>query len=396
MNFENFWSNLSSQDSIAILFITIIAFLLGLIVGLLLNGGKLRKIRKELAATKKKLSDSEAALSTANGELANKTVALEKSQSEMRVLVDKLSLTETEKEKAYKDVLALNDTVEQLQANNKAYLHNIDELNEHIETLKNENETLVRNAASAYASASNSSNSVSEDQLKALENRINELENRLGEQSTPPSAGAVVKNSNSMEFDHADEPTIDEIMTQEKDALKIIPEDKSALDKDDLTMIEGIGTFIEQKLNEIDIYNYEQISRLTPAEIERITQQIGYFPGRIQKDDWVGQAYSLMTDKQNKKGRVTAKALKAVDNTDLKIVEGIGPKIEQILKDAGISNWVRLATTPTTDIKMILEAAGSRYKMHNPATWSKQAALAADGQWDELKAYQEELKGGRE
>jgi len=41
-----------------------------------------------------------------------------------------------------------------------------------------------------------------------------------------------------------------------------------------------------------------------------------------------------------------------------------------------------------------LESAGNRYKSHNPISWPKQAQMAAAGQWDELKAWQDELDGG--
>ena len=52
------------------------------------------------------------------------------------------------------------------------------------------------------------------------------------------------------------------------------------------------------------------------------------------------------------------------------------------------------AATPE-QIKEILEAAGSRYKMHDPTTWPKQAALAAEGKFEELKAWQDKLSGGK-
>ena len=79
---------------------------------------------------------------------------------------------------------------------------------------------------------------------------------------------------------------------------------------------------------------------------------------------------------------------------DLKIIEGIGPKIEEILQNVGIKSWEQLSKTPPTQLKSILIAAGSRYKSHNPGTWPKQAQMAAAGQWDELKVWQDELDGG--
>jgi len=61
----------------------------------------------------------------------------------------------------------------------------------------------------------------------------------------------------------------------------------------DLTKINGIGPYIEQKLNEIGIYNYQQISRLKDEDIRVLTELIDFFPGRIERDDWVGQAEEL-------------------------------------------------------------------------------------------------------
>lgn len=62
---------------------------------------------------------------------------------------------------------------------------------------------------------------------------------------------------------------------------------------DDLTKLNGIGPYIEQRLNDIGIYNYDQVSKLTNEDIRKITELIDFFPGRIERDDWVGQAHAL-------------------------------------------------------------------------------------------------------
>lgn len=64
-------------------------------------------------------------------------------------------------------------------------------------------------------------------------------------------------------------------------------------EKDDLTKINGIGPYIEQRLNEIGIYNYDQISRFTDEDIRVLTELIDFFPGRIERDSWIAQAQSL-------------------------------------------------------------------------------------------------------
>ncbi|MDC7993596.1 hypothetical protein [Altibacter sp. HG106] len=63
--------------------------------------------------------------------------------------------------------------------------------------------------------------------------------------------------------------------------------------KDDLTKINGIGPYIELKLNEIGIFNFDQISRFDDSDIRTITELIDFFPGRIDRDNWVGQAKAL-------------------------------------------------------------------------------------------------------
>jgi small subunit ribosomal protein S16 len=90
---------------------------------------------------------------------------------------------------------------------------------------------------------------------------------------------------------------------------------------------------------------------------------------------------------------VVAETAKPAD--DLKVIEGIGPKIAELLHEAGITTFSELAATPAEKVKEILTAAGSNFASHDPTTWGEQAKLAADGNWDELKELQDRLLGGR-
>jgi predicted flap endonuclease-1-like 5' DNA nuclease len=78
---------------------------------------------------------------------------------------------------------------------------------------------------------------------------------------------------------------------------------------------------------------------------------------------------------------------------DLKVIEGIGPKISGILQAAGIATFGQLAATDVGALKQILAEANIR--LGDPTTWPEQAALAAENKWDELTALQDSLKGGR-
>jgi predicted flap endonuclease-1-like 5' DNA nuclease len=80
---------------------------------------------------------------------------------------------------------------------------------------------------------------------------------------------------------------------------------------------------------------------------------------------------------------------------DLKLIEGIGPKIAGILAAAGITTFAQLGATDVSRLKEIIAQAGLT-ALADPATWPEQAALASAGKLDELKALQGQLKGGRQ
>jgi len=100
-------------------------------------------------------------------------------------------------------------------------------------------------------------------------------------------------------------------------------------------------------------------------------------------------------NKKKAEKKAAPKATEAAGADDLKKIEGIGPKIAGLMAEAGIADFKALAGADIEKLKEILEEAGSRYKMHDPTTWSQQAKLAEDGQWDELKELQDQLKGGK-
>lgn len=78
---------------------------------------------------------------------------------------------------------------------------------------------------------------------------------------------------------------------------------------------------------------------------------------------------------------------------DLKLIEGIGPKISELLQAAGITTFAQLAATDVERLREILLQAGLR--IADPTTWSEQARLAAAGDWEAFERLLGELKGGR-
>jgi predicted flap endonuclease-1-like 5' DNA nuclease len=190
--------------------------------------------------------------------------------------------------------------------------------------------------------------------------------------------------------------------------------------EDNLQIIEGIGPKIEKVLHGAGIQSWSALSK---QSLESLREKLDAAGPNFRINDpssWPRQAelaaagnweeliqYQkfLDTGRENtgdfeNDSKLEKLALKMMgiksDPNDLKIIEGIGPKIEQLLKDAGINTWQHLAGASVEKIQEVLDNAGSRYKLANPSTWPKQAELAAGGKWDELKEYQDYLQGGKE
>jgi predicted flap endonuclease-1-like 5' DNA nuclease len=84
---------------------------------------------------------------------------------------------------------------------------------------------------------------------------------------------------------------------------------------------------------------------------------------------------------------------RAQEPDDLARIEGIGPKISQLLRQAGIRTFAQLASSGVDRLQQILDQAELR--LADPGTWPEQAKLAAASDWGALEALQEQLKGGR-
>lgn len=79
---------------------------------------------------------------------------------------------------------------------------------------------------------------------------------------------------------------------------------------------------------------------------------------------------------------------------DLTVIEGIGPKINDLFKNAGLKTFAQVAAASVPQMRKILDDGGPRFRIANPSTWAQQAGLAATNKWVELKKLQDELSGG--
>ncbi len=86
---------------------------------------------------------------------------------------------------------------------------------------------------------------------------------------------------------------------------------------------------------------------------------------------------------------------KKIKLDDLKVIEGIGPKIEKLFHGFEIRSWEDLSKASVHKCQEVLDSGGDRYRIHNPGSWPMQAKMAHEGKWKALARWQEEHKAGK-
>jgi predicted flap endonuclease-1-like 5' DNA nuclease len=140
-------------------------------------------------------------------------------------------------------------------------------------------------------------------------------------------------------------------------------------EKDDLKMISGIGPFLEEMLNAIDIYTYRQVSQFSTLDIDTIDVSILYFSGRIERDEWVKQAKELVKDENERVAvldRIKAKKDKIYfdrigvanreEADDLTLICGIGGWINEKLNALDIYTFRQISNFDKEDIETVTDA----------------------------------------
>ncbi len=200
--------------------------------------------------------------------------------------------------------------------------------------------------------------------------------------------------------------------------------DQNLSDHDNLRKIEGIGPKIEEVLNKGGIYTFSQLYNSDRARLRRLLDDAGSQFTMHDPESWPHQAgmanrsewddlktyqnslnrnkYSSSvkarekTTKSKSDSKKTNKLTIAHQKDDLRKIEGIGPKIQELLNNAGIYSYKELSKQSRDFIKDLLNEAGPQFRMHEPESWPHQAKLASKNEWKELEEYQEFLIAGRE
>lgn len=237
---------------------------------------------------------------------------------------------------------------------------------------------------------------------QVLQSKVFDLQGQVDRMKDPDAF--VLGNSNSTTADEK----VEAIQTESK---------YSKLAPTNLQIIEGIGPKMEAVLNENQVTTWKELAAKSDGELRDILAGYGDKYKIIDPTFWPPQAnmaahglFDKLIEFQRKVGSATGEAntaskleklsiklgiIKKWKKNDLKIVEGIGPKIEKLLKEAGLDSWKKLSKASFEDIRTVLDGGGAKFKIADPTTWPQQSRLAYEGKFDELEALQEVLKGGR-
>lgn len=85
----------------------------------------------------------------------------------------------------------------------------------------------------------------------------------------------------------------------------------------------------------------------------------------------------------------------AVTIDDLKVIDGIGPNVEELCHGIGIRTWFDLSTTEVSLLRTMLVDAGGRFAALDPSSWPEQARLLAEGRWDDFRSLTDDLTRAR-
>jgi len=137
---------------------------------------------------------------------------------------------------------------------------------------------------------------------------------------------------------------------------------------DDLTTISGIGGWINKKLNALDIFTFKQISRFTHDDVEVVTEAIEFFPGRIERDEWIDQARELVRIEgkkaellkriQERKEKIFYDSLGIAHKhqaNNLTLINGISLWLEERLNLLEIYTFEQISRLKSKDIEVITE-----------------------------------------
>lgn len=144
--------------------------------------------------------------------------------------------------------------------------------------------------------------------------------------------------------------------------------------------------------NSAEIKSLEDKNAKLKADLEACTKKLSIAPASKAP---ASSLAATATEKAFDAAAAKAAFGKRVKQDDLKIVEGIGPKIEGLFHNFEIKTWKALSEASVDKCQEVLNSGGDRYRIHDPSSWPMQAKMAYEGKWKDLIKWQDEHKAGK-
>ncbi len=418
-NLSQFFQQLDSPESLFIIGCILIGFLLGFLIAYLFRTARVRKLRRQLEETQQKLNGAEIELKAIQSKAEQATQDADRLRQEKQDVLNRLQGLEQTQQDLTAQLSRANAEVNQLRNTNRNYASTIEEMKRSPEMPMQPQDAvdLRMQTAAPTEGASAMLSPQAEERLAAFEVKLDRLEAE-NEQLRQQLQDFSVARTATLDQQPAAAPAEP---TPEPEHVTIIPDKQEAYQgrilvdvrqRDDLSRIRGLGPFLEAKLNQMGVFTYAEIASWDQPRIQQVTAQIGYIPGRIERDDWVSQARLLLDSNPQPMsiGSAVPSSERPADDdplqkygpgkpfnldpTDLKVIEGIDPEVEEVLKTSGVRSWADLANRESEELRAMLSQADAGLHDRDPRTWGLQARLASEGRWDELRQYQRELTRG--
>ena len=163
--------------------------------------------------------------------------------------------------------------------------------------------------------------------------------------------------------------------------------------RDDLTRLWGVGPGLNRILNRRGIDTYEEFATLSEDQAKEIVREAGLTKAQLPDDYynvWMEQArFAIANDWDGWANYVGGRR-----RDDLKLIWGIGPKIEEVLNNSGIWTFEALANIDPNQVEEILQSSGSRFSLSSDElinTWDDQARFAATDDWEKFQELYDSL-----
>ncbi len=334
----------------------------------------------ELQQVRLAKTETEQKLSTAHATIEK----FEKKVAEEEAMIASLRKHENEQVDWKKTIETLQLENEKLKAETKSVRESIDGKDKRIIELLNKEALSKELQARLDANA---------NELLGLRNKVSTLEQQLGGIAEKDAQLTNLKNEKI-----ALEQRLG-VLAEKDHEINKLKNEKSQFEQQASSLAKETGE-LKSKIAEMEAdrhrvaENFNQLRLGIDHERDNAKQKIAALEAEIEK---------LKAQQQSpvmKAAPPTDEALpplpSGMKRDDLLVVEGIGPKVNELLQGAGITTWRTLASTTPDELRAILHDGGERFRILNPNSWPKQARLLADGKWDEFKAYADYLIAGVE